>query len=145
MEKQISQKSVLLWRIWLTALAIPLFFCCGVLMQFTLLWGILLLTAFVVLYLFSFFYYLPHRYHSIAYEFNPAHLGLQKGVFFQNIVQLEFSSIIYTKCTQTFLQRLFKICTIQLHPIGKAATLPQITTADAKLLLTAIEETCHEI
>jgi membrane protein YdbS with pleckstrin-like domain len=116
-----------------------------VFLQFTLLWGILVLILLVILYLFFFFYYLPHRCRSIAYEFDPDHLGLKKGVFFQNIIQLGFSSIIYTSCTQTLLQRMFKICTIQLHPIGKAATLPQISTADAKLLLTAIEGTRHEV
>lgn len=145
MKKQISQKSVLLWRIWLTVLAIPLFFCCGVLLQFLLLWGALLFIAAVILYLFAILYYFPHLYRSITYQAASSRLELQKGVFLQNIIQLEFSSIIYTRCTQTLLQRMFKICTLQLHPIGKAATLPQLPVDDAKCLLTAIEETGHEI
>jgi membrane protein YdbS with pleckstrin-like domain len=126
-------------------LILPLFFACGVLMQFYLLWGMVLFFVFIALYIFAVLYYLPRRYHSVTYQVTPARIELQKGVFFQNIFQLEFNSIIYTRCTQTLLQRLFKLCTVKLHPIGSAATLPHLPVADAKFLLSAIEETCHEV
>lgn len=145
MNKQISRKSVLLWRIWFTALAVPLFFCCGVLLEFSLLWGAIALVIVLILYLLAVLYYFPRRYHSITYQMITNHLELQKGVFFQNILQLQFESVIYTKCTQTLLQRIFKICTLQLHPIGSAATIPQLSLTDAKILLNMIEETCHEV
>lgn len=145
MNKQISPKSVLLWRIWLTALAVPLFFICGILMQFSLLWGAVLFLVLSVFYLFSTLVYLPRRYRSFTYQTSPARIELKKGVFFENQLQLEFNSIIYTKCTQTILQRSFHVCTLKLHPIGRAATLPQLPLTDAEQLLNTIEETCHEI
>lgn len=144
MNKQISHKSVLVWRVWLTMLAIPLFFFCGILMAFSLFWGGLIFLACAILYLFAVLYYLPHRYHSITYSVTPSRLELQKGVFAKNIFRVEFDSIIYTKSTQTPLQRLLKLCTLQLHPIGRAAVLPHLPLADAELLLNTIEETSYE-
>jgi membrane protein YdbS with pleckstrin-like domain len=90
-QKHISQKSIPLWRTRCTALALPVFFTCGVVLKFTVLWGLLLLLLICAAYALVMLWYFPRRYLSIKFRFGENDVEIQSGVFFQNIYMLLLS------------------------------------------------------
>lgn len=125
---------MMLRRIHATLLALPCAFLLGILLYFFPGLGLILWAVGFFVYLFAVLAYFPMLYRRTFALVSRRWITWQTGFFFQTTLSLEVERIQSAQISQTPLQRLFKLCSLTLQPVGRPVRLRNLTGGDALFL-----------
>lgn len=84
----------------------------------------------LILYILLIFCYVPAQQKHSKFYLSTTKLEWDTGVFFRVSVKTHPRRILYTRLSQTPLQRALHLCTIRLFPIGKPIFLRDFSISD---------------
>ena len=135
----VSFKALKLWRIRASAAIIILYFLIGAIFVFSEPTAIVFGIAAIIIYLLAVILYFPIMMQSCRYFLTDSYAEIEKGVLIRKHTQIRFSSVQYCVLTQSPLQKLFGLCSVELLTAGSSEVIRDISILNGKKIKHKVE------
>ncbi len=132
--KRVSPLAMSIWQLRLIfSVFIPAFFLFFFYRPQMLAWKLCALAAAAV-YLFSALVWLPVKYLKLAYRLDGQTLYVRQGVIYTRYGAVFLENIQYVTVSATPLQRVFRLCSVNMILAGGRMTIPCVSAEEGELL-----------
>ena len=97
--------------------------------------GLLLLAVYVVFVV----YLIPAYFHMYLCELSQNFILLRNGFFIVRTAQIRYDAIQYCILSQSILQRIFRVCSVNLMLAGSVSIIRQVSLKDGNRIKALIE------
>lgn len=138
-ELRLPQKTLLLWKIRVTALAV-LFFCILAYFCHGYRWFLIVVLGLICLFEGIILWYLPNLFKTYRIKYINGAVVIESGVIIKTTHIMPFSKMIYTETITSPMAKLMGLKAVTLKAARSRILIPEVSEKEASRFVTVLAE-----